>query len=249
MQLGRVPHVRGLVLAAGAGRRMGGPKALVRKTAGAPTLVEEAITALLDGGCEGVTVVVGAAAAEVTDVIRHLGRDVDVVECAEWDEGMGATLRTGLASLTSATHEHAAPVSAALITLVDLPDVGAEVVARLLASGPRPSPVHGGPPALATRPDGPGKAHETTSEEQAVGEEADEAARWRATLSRAAYAGVPGHPVVIGRDHWDEVIASAVGDRGARSHFRAHAHGLVECGDLASGRDADRPEDLTPQGP
>jgi hypothetical protein len=30
-----------------------------------------------------------------------------------------------------------------------------------------------------------------------------------------------------------------VGDRGARDHFRTHAHELVECGDLATGRDAD----------
>ena len=57
---------------------------------------------------------------------------------------------------------------------------------------------------------------------------------------RAAYDGVPGHPVLIGRDHWDGVVASAVGDRGARDYLAAHGVALVECGDLATGVDVDR---------
>ena len=98
---GRVPHVRGLVLAAGAGRRMGGPKALVRATVDGPTLVERAVHLLTAGGCDGVTVVVGAAGEEVESLVRTLGRDVDVTPCPDWDEGMGASLRAGLAALAS----------------------------------------------------------------------------------------------------------------------------------------------------
>ena len=60
-----------------------------------------------------------------------------------------------------------------------------------------------------------------------------------AALARAAYDGVPGHPVVIGRDHWAAVAAEARGDRGARDHLRVTPHLLVECGDLATGRDVD----------
>jgi CTP:molybdopterin cytidylyltransferase MocA len=67
---------------------------------------------------------------------------------------------------------------------------------------------------------------------------------WRSELSRAAYGGVPGHPTLIGRDHWAGVIEVALGDRGARDYFRAHEHRLVECGDLATGRDVDTPADL-----
>lgn len=236
MPQGRVPHVRGLILAAGAGRRMGGPKALMRQAAGGPTLVEESIAAVLEGGCDGVTVVVGAAAAEVADIIGHLGRDIEVVVCPGWEEGMGATLRTGLSHLAAAAHEDCAPVAAALVTLVDLPDVGAVVVDRLLTAGPQPAPARND---RAHRQAAPGAA-------DAV---AGKAARWRATLSRAAYQGVGGHPVIIGRDHWAEVVASALGDRGARGHFRTHPHVLVECGDLATGRDADRPEDLARKSP
>ncbi len=58
-------------------------------------------------------------------------------------------------------------------------------------------------------------------------------------LARAAYDGVPGHPVLIGRDHWAGVVASATGDRGARDYLAAHEVALVECGDLASGVDVD----------
>ena len=59
---GRAPHVRGLVLAAGAGRRMGGPKALIRRHPDEPTLVERAVTAAPRRRLPGITVVVGAAA-------------------------------------------------------------------------------------------------------------------------------------------------------------------------------------------
>ncbi len=125
------------------------------------------------------------------------GYDVDVVVAADWDEGMGASLRTGLQSLTT-------DAAAALVTLVDLPDVGPEVVRRLL--------------------DRPVSA---------------------ATLARAVYDGTPGHPVLIGRDHWAGVIESAIGDQGARAYLGSHQVELVECGDLATGRDVDGPTPST----
>ena len=107
----------GLLLAAGAGRRMGRPKALV------DTWLVDAVTTLREGGCARVTVVLGAAADEARPLLA--GQDVEVVVAADWDEGMGASLRTGLQSL-------ATDAAAALVTLVDLPDVGSGVVRRLL---------------------------------------------------------------------------------------------------------------------
>ncbi|MEP7332441.1 MAG: nucleotidyltransferase family protein [Terracoccus sp.] len=216
LPLRRTSHVRGLLLAAGAGRRMGAPKALVRVTADAPTLVERGIAELLDGGCDGVTVVIGAAASEVHAIVATVGRDVDVIECTDWAVGMGASLRAGLMSLTTTTREGSAPVEAALVTLVDLPDVGADVVHRVLTS-------------FGTDAGAP-------------------SSQWRAQLGRAAYAGVPGHPALIGRDHWVSVAATAVGDRGARDYYRSHVHELIECGDLATGSDVDTPGELTSRG-
>lgn len=210
---GRASHVRGLVLAAGAGRRMGGPKALVRRHPDDPTFVEAAVRLLHGGGCTGVTVVVGAAGDEVARIVGSLGRDVDVVQCPDWHEGMGASLRAGLTALARAAHEDEPAVDAALVTLVDLPDLTAEVVARVL--------------------DVPSR---------------DAEGALRAVLRRAAYEGVPGHPALIGRDHWERVVATAVGDHGAREYFRATPHELVECGDLATGRDTDTQAQLDASG-
>ncbi|MBB5956763.1 nicotine blue oxidoreductase [Saccharothrix tamanrassetensis] len=65
-----------------------------------------------------------------------------------------------------------------------------------------------------------------------------------AALARASYDGAPGHPVLIGRDHWAGVTASATGDAGARDYLRTHGAVAVPCEDVAVGADVDRPEDL-----
>jgi CTP:molybdopterin cytidylyltransferase MocA len=150
----------GLLLAAGAGRRMGGPKALLRSADG-ELFVDRAVRMLLGGGCRSVTVVLGARADEVRSAARSLTGDrVDVVVAADWDEGMGATLRAGLDALSGA-----GAVEAALVHLVDLPDVGAEVVRRVLSAQVGPDGLaratyHGGPghPVLLGRSHWPGIA-------------------------------------------------------------------------------------------
>jgi molybdenum cofactor cytidylyltransferase/nicotine blue oxidoreductase len=62
-----------------------------------------------------------------------------------------------------------------------------------------------------------------------------------AVLARAVYQGRPGHPVLIGRSWWAAASGLARGDKGARELFATRPHRLVECGDLASGEDADLP--------
>ncbi len=112
----------GLLLAAGAGRRMGRPKALVHDEAGEPWLVR-GVEVLRKGGCDAVTVVLGAAADEAAALLQ--GQDVAVTVAQDWDEGMGASLRAGLGALGP-------EVDAVLVSLVDLTDVSAEVVARVV---------------------------------------------------------------------------------------------------------------------
>jgi CTP:molybdopterin cytidylyltransferase MocA len=129
--------VLGLLLAAGEGRRAGGPKALRRDEAGVPWVVRGA-QVLLDGGCDHVLVVLGAAALDVEPLLRDRD-DVTTAWCPEWSEGMGASLRTGLRwSLDVAGDEDGQQVDAALVHLVDLPDVGADVVARVIARATGP---------------------------------------------------------------------------------------------------------------
>ncbi|NCD19422.1 MAG: nucleotidyltransferase family protein [Actinobacteria bacterium] len=185
--------VVGVVLAAGAGRRMGGPKALVGGWATPRTPLEETAARLHDGGCPRVLAVIGAEADAVRAAVGTAPPWLRLVEAADWPEGLGASIRAGLRAAGDAT--------VALVSLVDLPDVRADVVARLLATVP-------------------------------LGER---------TLARAAYRGVPGHPVLIGRAWWPRVSELARGESGARDLFAAEEHLLVECGDLATGRDRDRP--------
>ncbi len=178
--------VTGLLLAAGAGSRMGMPKALVHDEHG--SWLVRAVRVLREGGCPRVVVVLGAGADEAEPLVAGLS-GVSVVRSADWASGMGASLATGLAATDG---------DAALVHLVDLPDVTSAVVARVLATGPT-----------------------------------------RGTLARASYDGRPGHPVLLGRDHWPGVAAAATGDRGARDYLARHDTSLLECGDLASGHDVD----------
>lgn len=194
MPLPTGPLPTGLLLAAGAGRRMGGPKALLRsgsRQQGEPWVVSGA-RALHDGGCPRVLVVAGAESEAVSQLVAPLPW-ADVVVAERWAEGMGPSLATGLEALAGTD------ATCAVVGLVDTPDVGPAVVQRVLAE-------------VGTSP---------------------------AALGRAAYQGVPGHPVVLGREHWADVAESARGDRGARAYLAAHPHHLVECGDLATGADVD----------
>jgi nicotine blue oxidoreductase len=173
---------------------MGRPKALVELD-GEP-LVRRALRVLRDGGCAPLVVVLGAQAGQVRTLVPA---DVLAVVESGWAEGMGASLRAGLAALARLDPQ---PV-AALVHLVDLPGVSATAVARL---------------AGLSAPD---------------------------VLARAAYAGRPGHPVLIGRTHWPAVSGTATGDAGARGYLAGNpAVELVECADVADPDDVDTPDQL-----
>ena len=62
-----------------------------------------------------------------------------------------------------------------------------------------------------------------------------------ADLARATYDGRPGHPVLIGAPHFEALRSALTGDSGANAYLAAHGVAGVECGDLATGRDVDRP--------
>ncbi|MEO3782750.1 nucleotidyltransferase family protein [Actinocorallia sp. B10E7] len=62
------------------------------------------------------------------------------------------------------------------------------------------------------------------------------------SLRVATYHGERGHPVLLGRAHWDGVAELAVGDVGARPYLRSRKPELVACEDVADGRDLDVPD-------
>jgi CTP:molybdopterin cytidylyltransferase MocA len=113
-----------VVLAAGAGRRLGQPKALVRL--GGELLVERAVRTAREGGCEPVLVVVGSHADEVIAQAR-LGAAQPVL-ASDWDEGMGASLRAGIAAADALGCE------AIAVILVDQPRIGPEALHRVIGS-------------------------------------------------------------------------------------------------------------------
>jgi nicotine blue oxidoreductase len=129
---GRSPAA-GLVLAAGEGRRFGGPKQLA-EVDGRP-LVEHALAAL--AGLDRVAVVLGAHADDV-----RAGADLGAAElvfCPDWAEGIGASLRAGLAALDGAGE--------VVILLADQPGVSAAAVARVRSTpGAAARAVYGGEP-------------------------------------------------------------------------------------------------------
>ncbi|MEO6822878.1 MAG: nucleotidyltransferase family protein [Candidatus Nanopelagicales bacterium] len=110
----------GVVLAAGAGRRFGGPKAPV--VVNGERLVDHAVRTLRDGGCDPIVVVLGAWVGEVATA--------QVVVNAHWENGMGSLLRHGISAL--AAHPD---VDRVVVSLVDLPGLTGVAVRRLVEDG------------------------------------------------------------------------------------------------------------------
>jgi CTP:molybdopterin cytidylyltransferase MocA len=172
-----------VLLAAGAGRRYGKPKVLV------DGWLDAAVGALRGGGCADVVLVLGAAAVPAPP-------GVTAIVAPDWREGLSVSVRAGLAE---ADRMHA---DYAVLHVIDTPDVGPDVVARVLGR------------AVASR----------------------------SGLARALFGDRPGHPVVLARRHWPEVLAQLSGDQGAGVYLRSRRDvEMVDCGDLAGGDDIDEP--------
>jgi nicotine blue oxidoreductase len=110
-------QVGGVLLAAGEGKRLGTPKALVE--VGGRRLVDRGVELLAGGGASPVVVVTGAVNVDVTGVIT--------VHNPDWATGMGSSLAAGLRALPDTC-------AAAVIALVDQPLIGAAAVERLIAA-------------------------------------------------------------------------------------------------------------------
>ncbi len=112
-----------LVLAAGASTRLGSPKQLAR-VRGRPALQLVVANAVSVAG-QAVTVVVGSAASETMPMLARMG--VSTVVNRRWEEGLGASIRAGIAALPPACE-------AVLLLLGDQVAVTAEDLRRLAAT-------------------------------------------------------------------------------------------------------------------
>jgi nicotine blue oxidoreductase len=118
------PAADAVLLAAGAGRRFGGPKALmeVRGTWVLPMLVE----ALRAGGCARVAVVLPEAIADTVERRGGCGADL-VARNADPDAGRTGSIQCGLQALGT-------PQGPLLVHPCDIPLLAGAVVARLIAT-------------------------------------------------------------------------------------------------------------------
>jgi CTP:molybdopterin cytidylyltransferase MocA len=213
-----VSGVVGVLLAAGAGSRFGGdgvPKVL-QPFRGRPLLTWP-LAALRDGGVDRVVMVLGARADEV-EAGAELG-EAQVVRCAEWSEGLSASLRRGVQVANDRSGSPGAPIwdtkrhgptaeggaDAVVIALADQPLLDARAVARMIAA------------RVPSRLD----------------------------ALRATYAGVPGHPTLLESSTFD-AIKVLTGDAGARTLLDDPAMrvGLVACDGLGRPDDVDTPAAL-----
>ncbi len=99
----------GIVLAAGASRRMGIPKALLRGPDGIPLSARQA-EMLIAGVCEGVAVVLGA---EIERIRLELPGQLATVENPRWAQGRASSLQAGIAAHPQADGFFFLPVDAA----------------------------------------------------------------------------------------------------------------------------------------
>jgi len=121
-----------------------------------------AINALREGGCHDVTVVLGAAADEARELVPE---GVRIVIIEDWAEGMGASLRAGLDALADSD------AVAAVVHLVDLPDVRPSVVSRLLGVAGEDTLARAAYHGTAGHPVLLGRTHWVGVRESAVGDQ------------------------------------------------------------------------------
>ena len=120
-----IEHPAIIVLAAGSSRRLGTPKqALLYK---GKSLLQHAVDAALQTATCPVFVVTGA----YPDVVKKelVGMDVALIQNDEWQEGMAASLRTGLAAVQKIKKE----TDGIIFMVSDQPHVNSSLLSSLLS--------------------------------------------------------------------------------------------------------------------
>ena len=128
-----LPRVAAVILAAGFSRRMGGTNKLLAPLGGVPIVVRVVDALLASKAVKPLLVVVGHEADRVRAALH--AHDVDFVENAAYDEGLGASLRAGIEDPCARidTGERA-EVDGTLVALGDMPWIRSTHVDALIAA-------------------------------------------------------------------------------------------------------------------
>lgn len=128
-----------VVLAAGAGSRFGGGKLLT--SYGRGVLLDGALAAAFAAPVRRVSVVTGADGSQIAEAALAHDPSVQIVDAHDWEEGMAASLRAGIASLPDDTE-------ACFVFLGDMPRVPHAILKPLceavLQGAPAAAPVFAG---------------------------------------------------------------------------------------------------------
>ncbi len=116
------PSLCAVLLAAGASRRFGGDNKLLADIGGTP-LVRRVAEQLLSSRVAGVVVVTGFEGDKVRGSLA--GLDIQLVENTDYADGLGSSLRCGVAALPKG-------VAGAMIVLADMPGITTALFDRLI---------------------------------------------------------------------------------------------------------------------
>jgi molybdenum cofactor cytidylyltransferase len=121
------PHskrIGAVILAAGGSSRFGQPKQLIPFRG--KSLIRRTVDAASQAGCSPVVVVIGSDDEKLRRELDHAG--VVTVQNAQWQRGIGSSLRCGIQGLT-----HTSPdVEASVLLVCDQPAVDVRVIERLI---------------------------------------------------------------------------------------------------------------------
>jgi molybdenum cofactor cytidylyltransferase len=113
-----------IILAAGASRRMGTPKQLLRY--GGISLLRHTVNVALKSPCTPVIVVLGAYCEQIQPEVADL--PIHSVQNPDWEQGMGTSIRAGVKALNR-TSPNAVGV---VVTVCDQPCLSVAAIAQLV---------------------------------------------------------------------------------------------------------------------